>query len=63
MNLKYEAEKNGRAADARKYQEEADRLAKEQARKAAEAKAIEDAEDEAERQRALSDKRKYESLE
>jgi len=63
MNLKYEAEKNGRAADARRYQKEADRLAKEQERKAAEAKVIEDAEDEAERQRALNDKRKYESLE
>ena len=37
-------------------------MAKEHARKAAEAKAIEDAEDEAERQRALDDKRKYDDL-
>jgi len=56
------AEREGRAADARRYQEEADRLAKEHARKAAEAKVIEDAEDEAERQRALNDKRKYDEL-
>ena len=62
MNLKYEAEKEGRASDARRYQEEADRLAKEQERKAAEAKVIEDAEDEAERQRTLNDKRKYDDL-
>jgi len=63
LNLKYQAEKDGRAADAKKYQEEADRLARERAKKDAEAKAIEDAEDEAERQRALNDKKRYESLE
>ena len=38
-------------------------MARERTRKDAEDKAIEDAEDEAERQRALNDKKKYESLE